>query len=211
VLSLSRSASAQVHWDVGAQVGAMRRIFIGGTGDGGFGPVATVQGHVALLPLIRVGGYFSHDIAPTTDDAAARHVTSGGLRVKGNLPWLRGKVHAWVLLGFGYAGVYGPSYHQPLNVVTSASPTPVSRDALVTGAGGSHFEVPVGVGFGYRFRRPWELTLELGSRFGFGFSGSLYNDPGRFALPAGEAPARLSPVGADSVAPFLVLGLSLDL
>ena len=121
---------------------------------------------------------------------------AGGLRVKGSLPWLRGKTHAWIFAGLGYAAVSARSY-------------PLADDGRVRGSGGGHFEVPVGLGLGYRFHRPWELTLEVGSRFGFGFAGSVYG--GRYAEAPGGARSRLAPLGSDTLAPFAVLGVSLDL
>jgi len=208
-LLVARSASAQVHWDAGASIGVVRRIYTGGTGDGGFGPVAGLQAHVALFPLIRVGGYVSHDLSPTNDGADARNITSAGLRLKVGSPWPHGGAwHAWAFLGVGYVGVYAPSYHRGLSIENGGSSA--QADALVSGAGGSHVEIPLGLGIGYRFWKPWELTLEVGSRFGFGFAGSLYQDPGRAAWVAGAGQTRLAPVGNDAVAPFAVLGVSLD-
>ena len=202
------AASAQLHWDAGVQAGVARRIYTGGTGGGGFGPIAGIQGHVALFPLIRVGAYLSHDLSPADDGGTMRNVTSAGLRLKVSAPWPRGQWHAWAFLGAGYVGVYAPSYHRALD--TGVGTSPGLTDARVAGAGGSHVEIPLGIGVGYRFWRPWEVTLEVGSRFGFGFVGSIYQDPGRAAFPTGAGERHIEPIGSDTVAPFAVLGVSLD-
>src|SRR5947207_803765 len=80
----SRSEAAPLHWDASAQGGVMKR-FLGArniTGNAGFGPMAQLEGHVALLPLIRVGAYLGHDISPMPDAIAARDLTWFGLHVK---------------------------------------------------------------------------------------------------------------------------------
>lgn len=123
------------------------------TTDAGFGPTAQLMGHVALLPLARVGGYIGHDVSSLAK--SARNITFGGLRVKGMLPF-RGDIRAWIFAGFGYAGV-----HQ----------------------GGGFFDVPFGVGASYTFFKPWQVLVELGGRAGFGHSGyPPAADLDRFAL-----------------------------
>lgn len=209
LLAVPRAAHAQsVHWDLGANAGVMYRVYTGGSGNGGAGPIAGIQGHVALFPLVRLGGYFSHDLSPTSEGGPARNVTSFGLRVKVGSPWPRGAFHAWAFLGLGYSEIYARSFHT--SVPTGAAGAPGLQDALVAGAGSRHFDVPLGLGIGYRFWKPWELTLEVGSHFGLGFTGSLYDDPGRAAFAAGQPAISLSPVGSDVVAPFAVVGVSLD-
>ncbi|MDB4933766.1 MAG: hypothetical protein JWP87_738 [Labilithrix sp.] len=158
-----RTADAQIHWDASAQLGVMKRVLgdrPAGGNDAGFGPVGQLTGHVALLPLVRVGGYFGHDISPVGGDVSARDLTWGGMRVKLMSPWPRGNLRAWLFAGFGYAGVYQRStVHGPL---------------VVDGAGGSSFEVPFGLGASYKLRKPWELCAELGGRTAFGYTGSVY-------------------------------------
>ncbi|WP_394833676.1 hypothetical protein LVJ94_44935 [Pendulispora rubella] len=204
LLFSAREAHAQLHWDAGVHAGVARRIYTGGPGDGRFGPIAGVQGHVALLPLVRVGAYLSHDLSPTDDGGDARNVTSAGARVKVTSPWPNGKWHAWAFLGVGYVGVYARSYHR--SFATNGG----TEDGLVAGAGGGHVEIPFGLGIGYRVWRPWEITLEVGTRFGFAFTGSLYQDPGRTAFLTGAGNRHIEPIGSDTVTPFAVLGLSLD-
>jgi len=178
-------AHAQVHWDTSAQAGIMKRVLVdrpSGGEDAGFGPVAQLTAHVALLPLLRVGAYFGHDISPIEGPASARDLTWGGIRAKIMSPWPRGAMRAWLFVGFGYEGVYARS-------TTVAGST-------VHGAGGGFFEVPFGIGASYKLRKPWELCAELGMRTGFAHTGSMYEQPGS---------------GTDRYAFGLTIGVLLDL
>jgi hypothetical protein len=199
----SRESHAQVHWDAAAQVGATKRFLsdrAAGSGDAGFGPVAQLSAHLALLPLVRVGAYVGHEISMGPDDAAARQITFGGLRAKGMAPWVHGRARAWVFAGFGYAGVYGPSY------VTESNP-PIR----IQGASGGFFEVPLGIGASYKVFKPWELCAELGARVGFGHTGALYEAPGPTALVPGVGPQSTVPAGLDRIAIGLTIGVLVDL
>lgn len=202
---MTHPASAQVKWDASANGGVMRRFLSSGVGDGGFGPYFSLQGHVALLPLLRVGAYVSHDIAPVNGPEPSRQITAAGLRVKLTPPWPRGDFRSWVFLGLGYAGVYAPSYH--LNLIIP--PNNTSENLLAGGAGGSFFEVPLGIGMAYMVRKPWEITAELGTKLGFGFTGTVYND--RTAVSTGGLVTNLASLGNDSAALFLTIGVGLDL
>jgi hypothetical protein len=204
-----RDANAQIRGDVGVNLGVMDRVRSGGTGNGEFGPLAEIEAHLAVFPLLRVGIYASHDIAPNSIDKSAWQVTSGGLHVKIIAPWIRGNFRAWFFAGFGYAGVYAPSYNEPFDFSDGQG----RRNTDVTGAGGSFFEVPFGLGGGWKFAKPWELTAQLGARFNFGFSGSLYDyagDNGRAVIPDGGPVYFFKPVGSDNIAPFLTVGIAYD-
>lgn len=190
-LFVARAAAAQVHWDVGAQVGVMQRFL---TGSGAAtpspipGPVGEVHAHVAVVPMLRVGPYLAHDISPAPPSAGvpARQITEGGLRAKFAPPFLTGRWRGWALLGVGYARVYEPSHHVMEGSV----------DTFVDGQEGGILDLPVGVGIGYRVRGPhdpWEITAELGGRVGLAFFGSMYSGAPR-----------------DSFALSLSLGVSLD-
>ena len=186
---LAPPAAAQLHWDASAQAGVLKRVLGGRPGggpDAGFGPVAQLTGHVALFPLVRVGGYLGHDISPMGGDLSARDLTWGGVRAKLMSPWPRGAFRAWLFAGFGIEGVYARS---------SALP-----GARVEGAGGHFFEVPFGLGSSYTFRKPFALCAELGMRAGFGHTGSAY----RPRLP-------LVAPGVDRFAIGLTVGFMLDL
>ncbi len=209
MLVLERDARAQLHGDFGVNVGVMDRVRSSGTGNGEFGPLAELEAHIALLPLVRVGAYVSHDIAPNSIDHAAWQVTSGGLHIKIIAPWIRDKFRAWFFAGFGYAGVYAPSYNEQFDFDDGQG----RRNANITGAGGSFFEVPFGIGGAWKFAKPWELTAQLGARFDFLYSGSLYDyadDGGRAVIPDGGPVYFFKPVGNDNIAPFLTVGIAFD-
>lgn len=209
-IAWSPRSEAQLHWDASAQLGGMKRFFAS-TPPGGESPGIGVAGqltaHVALLPLVHVGGYLGHDISPLAGRAAARDITFGGLRAKGVLP-LGGAVRTWVFAGFGYSGVYARSYGTSIAYVTPDGP--VQREARVEGSGGGFFEVPFGIGASYKLRKPWELCAELGARAGFGHSGSTYEDPGPQLTVPGEPGQNATPAGLDRFAIGLTVGIMLD-
>lgn len=212
-MGLEKDASAQLHWDASAQVGAMKRFLASrppGTDDASIGPTAQLAGHVALLPLVHVGGYAGMDISPMPADVAARNVFFGGLRAKGMLPWIRGSFRAWIFAGFGYSAAYAPSYSTTFTVPT-ASGDSERRRVNVEGGGGTFFEVPFGIGASYKLFSPWELCAELGARAGFGHSGTIYDPPGPGVRVENFASQRASPAGLDRFALGLTVGVLLDL
>ncbi len=208
LLVAPRPAAAQVRWDASAQVGVAKRFVFNrphGGSDAGFGPAAQLNGHVALLPLLRVGGYLSGDM--TSVGPATRQMVGGGARVVGIVPWRTTHVHAWLFVGFGYELVFTPSYHTTLSLAPDDSSPTQPTDVLVTQAGGSMAEIPFGVGVAYALRPPFELVAELGGRVGFGFSGSVYQDPGRAFFAVGYPENRLLPAGNDAFSTFLTVGV----
>jgi hypothetical protein len=215
LLLASGEAQAQLHWDVGAQAGVMKRFLANrspGTDDAGFGPTGQLTAHVALLPLVHVGGYFGMDLSPLPGDAAAKTVTFGGLHLKGMLPWPHNRsVRTWIFAGFGYAAAYAPSYATTFTM-TDASDVSERRRVKVEGGGGTFFDVPFGIGASYKFFEPWELFAELGARAGFGHSGTIYDQPGPGVTVDGGLPdQRASPLGLDRFALGLTVGVMLDL
>ncbi len=203
-------ARAQVRSDAAVDVGVVKR-FVSGAGarDAGVGPTLGLNGHVALFPMVRVGAYASAEISPgeLPVQASARRIYAAGLRVKLSPPWPREDVRAWLFTGLGFAGVYAPSYR---GAVTSSDGAPIAADALVAGAGGHFFEVPIGVGASYRLRKPWVLTAELAARVGFAFSGAIYTG-GRGAIDASSSlPVVLGAPGHDAFALGLTLGIGFD-
>jgi hypothetical protein len=208
-----RSAAAQLHWDASAQVGVMKRFLASrpsGADDAGFGPTGQLTGHVALLPLVHVGGYFGLDVSPMPGDVAARNITFGGLRVKGMLPWIRGSVRAWIFAGFGYAGAYAPSYSTTFTIADGTGASE-KRRVKVEGGGGTFFDVPFGIGASYKLFPPWELCAELGARAGFGHGGTIYEPPGPGVAVDNFAAQRASPAGLDRFALGLTVGVMIDL
>ncbi len=180
--------------------------------DAEFGPSVQLTAHVALIPLVRVGAYVGHDVSPMGGQTSARDVTQAGVRVKLLSPWPRGAWRAWVFAGFGYAGIYARST-TATRALISASPgtPPVDTEVTVQGAGGGYFDVPFGLGASYKFRRPWELSAELGVRTGFGHRGSAYVAPGPEVRRAGQAEGNALPSGKDSLAIGLTVGVLVDL
>jgi hypothetical protein len=204
----ARVAEAQVHWDASAQVGVAKRFLFkkpAGGDDAGFGPAAQLNGHIAILPLLRAGAYVSGDI--TNSGSATRQMLGAGARVQGIVPWRTTNIHAWIFAGFGYSIVFAPSYHTTLLLAPDESTAPSATDALIVGGGGSFYEVPFGIGAAYALRPPFEIVAELGARVGLGFSGSIYEDPGRASFAAGYPENRLLPAGNDQFSTFLTVGL----
>jgi hypothetical protein len=213
VLASERGATAQLRGDAAVSVGAVKR-FASAAPDGasalGVGPIVGINGHVALLPLVRVGAYASAELGPD-GEAAARRIYAAGLRVKLMPPWPRDDVRAWVFAGLGYAGVYAPSY--TLAAVTSGGGqgSPARAEVQAPGAGGRFFEIPIGVGAEWRFRKPWALSAELTGRIGLGFSGTLYDGNGRPGFEQGSSfPVSLTTPGHDAFALGLTLGIGFD-
>ena len=221
VLFTSR-AGAQLHGDASAQIGGEKRFLVDrptGGPNASFGPVGQLTGHVALLPLVRLGAYFGHDISPFGGEGSAtppagapsaRDITWGGLRAKIMSPWPHGDARLWLFFGFGYAGVYQRSASLNVSVPGPPGMPPVSAQRVMHGAGGGFFEVPFGIGASYKLRKPWELCAELGGRAGFAHTGSVYGAPGpRTTGPEGEGHAP--PAGTDRFGIGLTIGVLIDL
>jgi len=182
---------AQVHWDVGAQLGARQRIPSGREGRApGLGPVGQLQAHVALFPMIRIGPYLTHDISPSPV-APDRQTTEAGLRVKLTPPLLSAPWRGWAFVGLGYARAYVPSH--PL----------ASGAGEVAGAEGTALDGGFGVGIGARVRGPWLVFVELAGRIGLLFAGAIYD---RATCQCLRDPYP----GKDLFAASLAVGLSLE-
>jgi hypothetical protein len=206
-LLAASAARAQVHWDVGAEAGLIKR-FTTGAGDGapdpGFGPVVQVQGHVALVPMVRIGAYAAADLSPASG-IGARTFYEGGLHIKVTPPLLSAPWRAWVFAGFGYAYTYEASYHHPVTIGTTTS------DVLFEGAAGGMLDVPLGVGLGFKpahLASPWLVFAELGGRLGVGFYGRMYDEAAAGTL--GYLQAFDPFMGKDSFALTLSVGISLE-
>jgi hypothetical protein len=211
LLAVSSDAHAQLHWDASAQVGAMKRFLAArpsGGDDAAFGPTAQLMGHIALMPLVHAGAYFGHDISPLGD--TARNVTFGGVRAKGVLPFVRSPWRAWIFAGFGYAGVYQQSFPGSFSTEDPLGGTETSP-GRVEGAGGGFFDVPFGLSASYKLYGPWEACAELGTRIGFGHTGSVYESPGPQLTLPNAAGQNVLPAGLDRVAVGLTLGIRVHL
>lgn len=182
-LTTASPASAQLHWDVGAQAGAAKRFTTGGDGGPapGFGPIFGLQGHVAVIPMVRAGLYLEQDVSPA-GDGGPRTFWAGGLHVRVTPPLLASPWRTWLYAGAGYAYAYSKAVHTD----------------------GGLLDLPVGLGLGRRLGRgPWLVFAEVGARFGLLFYGAMYDHTA--ARPDG-APY----VGQDSFALTASVGLSLD-
>ena len=209
----SRDAHAQVHWDASLQAGGSGRLFSNGGLTGSIGPVVGIEGDVAVVPLLRLGLYADYEYADTGEPAAPSAVSFGG-RVKLMLPGYRHAVHLWIFSGFG--GVFWDAPQYGVTDPTSSPP-----NVTVTPATGWFLEVPVGVGMGWRFRRPWELVAELQGRIGFDMNGSYFGQAGGFADQSGNSlvttrPTTANdgtggyPTGNDVLAILLTVGIGFD-
>jgi len=166
-----------VHWDAGVELGAAYRLTTGqsaGVPAPIPGPAGELHAHVALVPMVRVGGYLAFDVSPVPG-FPVREIAEAGLRAKLSPPLLSGAWRDWLFVGVGYAR------------------------AFAAGEGGGFLDLPVGVGIGYRLRRPWELFAELEGRVGLAFAGPLYDK---------SAPGPYE--GHDSFALSLCVGVSWD-
>jgi len=149
---LPRMGEAQVHYDVGVLGSFQQRFLIDAPKEAlAEGGGLTLDGHVAVFPLLRVGGWVTGEASKVLDGSDVRGIFSGGLRVKIVSPWPRGSWRMWLATGFGYDGL-------------------VTKDA-----GGGFFEVPAIFGGSYRIRKPIVFLMELQTRVGFGFWGSYYD------------------------------------
>lgn len=149
---------AQLHADVGFEAGASKRVLSSrpsGVENAGFGPTFELHGHLALLPLIRIGAYALAELSPQAP-YSARRLYAGGVRLKLLPPFLRPPWRMTVVTGFGCAFNYAPS--------SGGMPS----------AWGRYLEVPLLLGASYRVWNKWDITLETGARFGFAFGGDLY-------------------------------------
>jgi hypothetical protein len=203
----ARPASAQVHWDMNVHAGVARRFFDTGLPEGGtLGPMAGVAVDVAMIPLIRLGGYVDYEYA-YTGEPASPHAISFGLRLKVEPPVNFGGVHFYGFAGFGGAQLVAPGYDQ---ILPGTSPDGVQNPVVhYSATTGTVLEVPFGVGAGWRFARPWELLLELQGRLGVASLGDYFSDTGR----PGDAQGYANPgkvIGTDTLGVFATIGIGFD-
>ncbi len=199
-------ASAQLRADAAIE-GVARSRFLGARPEGGSnaGPGAglEVTGHVALVPLVRLGVYAGAEVSPQ-GDAAARRIYTYGLSARLASPWPNGDLHAWLFTGLGYASVVAPGYEatQKTSAATAGSAVRVAP------AGGGFLEVPLGIGVGYKLWRPVEILAEVGGSLAFGASGSLY--AARPFTDSLQQTGLLPSAGVDRGAVFLRIGAGID-
>jgi hypothetical protein len=175
VVVVSSEASAQLHSDASLSAGLEKRFLSSrgaGVPDAGPGPRLDLRGHVALFPFVRVGAYGAYAFAPQAGEG--RHTGSLGAHFRLVSPVPRTEAFSlWLGVGVGYARTW------------------ISGPGALSGG---FVEVPLGVGAGYRFRKPFSLFGEVQSVFGVGHHGSAYAGAG----------------GADGVGLSLAVGLLAD-
>lgn len=207
--SASNTAHAQVHVDVGAQAGLMKRFLTSrdpNGSDAGFGPAFELRAHVAILPMLRGGIYVAHDISPISGEPA-RQITSGGVQARFLPPLVRSEsYYTYLAAGFGYATTYAPSFHSTQPNLQQPGTT---LDVAFGGDSGRYFEVPLALGMAWKLTKPWVLTAELGGRIGFASSGAVYD--GRTASATGVPLVTSYADGNDTFALSLSVGIQLDL
>jgi hypothetical protein len=184
VVSRPRDAHAQLRWDAGVQAGVTKRFTSGGDAAApapGFGPTFGVQGHVALVPMVRLGLYLDGELSPASPESP-RTFWAGGLHTRITPPLLGGAWRLWLYAGAGYAYTYSVELHAP----------------------GGMVDLPVGLGVGRKINGTWLVYAELGTRFGLGFQGSMY------ARPSAAAPSASPFLGQDSFALSASVGISLE-
>src|SRR6185437_1748134 len=99
-LSFAPRADAQLHWDASAGAGVMHRWISPSSTSAqpGFGPSAELAAHLALIPLVRVGGYFGADISPDPR-AGTRTLEYGGVQAAAFIPFFPRSMKGWLALG----------------------------------------------------------------------------------------------------------------
>ncbi len=171
---VARPAGAQLRWDVGAEAGIAKRFTTGapaGAPSPGVGPIFGLQGHVALVPMVRIGLYAEQDTEPLSQ-LGPRSFWAGGLHARVTPPLLGGGWRTWLYAGLGYGYVDWSSQR----------------------ASGGIFDAPVGLGLGDKLGS-WLVFAELGARFGFGFYGSAYSGQGGVPAVGQESVALCASVG----------------
>ena len=156
------SANAQIHWDASFEAGAMKRFRASGSTPSEhqpeFGPTAQFAAHLALAPLVQIGGYLENDISGVRKEGW-RDFTAGGLHIKGFVPIFPKNWRGWVFVGVGY----GDRYQHAFDGIPSQN--------------SGFFEIPFGVGVSYRFRKPFSVFTELGGRAQFANTTNAAYDP----------------------------------
>lgn len=158
-VAFPRVAQAQLHSDFSLQAGLEKRLLASRAPtvpDAGPGLRLDLRGHFAFFPFIRVGGYGAYAFAPQGGEG--RHTGSLGAHVRIVSPLPRTeRFSLWLGFGVGYARTFvtGPT-------------APV----------GGYVEVPLGVGAGYKIRKPFTIFGEVQSVFGVAHHGAAYGGGG---------------------------------
>lgn len=180
VLTAAAPSYAQLRWDVGARIGAGKRMLSSqptGVSDGEAGPAAELTLHTALLPLLRVGPAVSAEVSPVFGRATRRHYGIGlEARLFAPLPWPK-------LRPFAYVGVRGVLARQP------------ETDMHASGSG-SYLSIPFGIGASVFVIKSLRFVTTFGADGAFLHGGTLYDSKARQYVGNDVAGIR-GMVGAD--------------
>jgi hypothetical protein len=158
-----------VRWDAELEQGVQRRVLASrapGQEDAGFGPTFDVSGHLALVPLARVGLYLHYDGSPVSS-ADTRDLVSGGLDGRLGFP-LGVDLRGYLRIALGAASTFAAAH----------AAAGANERGFVSATQGYFGEVPLALGLIYRVSRGLALTGEVATRIGFGFSGPAYGAGG---------------------------------
>jgi hypothetical protein len=201
-LTMTRSARAQLHWDANVHGGAQKRWLDGGEGrPATVGPTLGLATHLALFPLVRAGGYV--DYGTDTVAEARRHALSGGLRLKIVAPIRMQNARFWLVAGFGY----GRAFVGESTRIRTNSPFTTTNEFVVPATAGGYFETPIGIGASYKYRKPWDVGVELVCRLSYGHHGAAWRD---VVAVGGSERHAVPSSGLDAAAVGLVVSFGLD-
>lgn len=154
---ISHATSAQVNTDVGANTGLGIRLRTGTPK-----PVAAIagidlRGHVAWVPLVRVGAFVGLE-ETLPNGSEGRRYYAFGLDAKVASPWMGAPWHAWAFVGLDAAYVVATRHALTATSDTGGSgiPSPQTDGVLV--------ELPIGVGAGIRVHSTWSIEAVLSAR-----------------------------------------------
>jgi hypothetical protein len=198
--------AAADRWDLGVDVGAMRRVLIQRpalANDAQVGPVFGLKGHVVVAAPLAIGAYVTHDISPVGGSSVpARQVTSGGLRLRLAPEWPTRLFRISFFAGIGVSAISQGQYR----LGNLPSPSGHLESVDIAPSSGHFFEVPLGVTLAYSLPSNFKIYSEFSARYGFGFGGSFYN--GRDGFAAGQPIANVEDAGSDVLALSLTLGVA---
>ena len=156
VLAVPKLAHAQLHSDFSLQAGLEKRFLTSRAPtvpDAGPGLRLDLRGHFAFFPFIRLGAYGAYAFTPQAGEGRNTGSLGFHARIVSPVPRTE-RFSLWLGVGAGYARTF---------VTGPTSPT------------GGYVEVPLGIGAGYKIRKPFTIFAEVQSVFGVGHHGAVYD------------------------------------
>jgi hypothetical protein len=185
------SAAAQVHWDIGAGAGGGVRVRSATTTPAAGVASVDVHGHIALIPLVRIGASFEYEDTLNPSGSGERQYYGAAVRAKVSSPWTKAPWRLWAFVGASAAYVAAPHG-------ADSSAGVGSMGDRTSAADGGVVELPVGLGAGYRTSRTFELEAIVSARPALTTVGPVYRPP-----PGAEPYA-----GHEALAVLLTVGVS---